>query len=249
MKKVLGISGVLLALTGCAQFGNDRSAPPAKAEIPITANRYWVGDPDIAEGETKNCRPAGYITPVHAAQITFPTLNCPGTSMFVRNDPAVPLNASAETKDAGCAATNAMAVQAFELGTPEFNANGRQAVMSSRGLLKPGEVPIPQNMVGTWRGKARTANGSEAEIYVDLSRAGLSTTRYIELKCESDLYLTGGATANVGFTEVNDQKGSACDAKTLVAFSLSDSKTLLRKAYSPVTGEIISEATLAKAGN
>jgi hypothetical protein len=249
MNKVLGISGVMLALTGCAQFGSDLSAPPAKAEIPITANRYWIGDPEIAEGETKNCRPAGYITPVNPTQVTFPTLNCPGTSMFVRNDPAVALSASAETKGADCEATNAMTVQAFELGTPEFNANGRQAVMSSRGLLKPSEVPIPQNMVGTWHGEAKTANGSKAEIYVELSRAGLSTTRYSELNCESDLYLTGGATANVGFTEVNDQKGSACDAKTLVAFSFSDSKTLLRKAYSPDTGKIISETTLIKAGN
>ncbi|MGF6281878.1 hypothetical protein ABH908_000089 [Pseudomonas frederiksbergensis] len=256
MKNLFVLSSVLLALAGCAQSGSNPtivSAPGAgQANIPMTANRYWIGEASQVEGPNKGCRTAGYLTPSQPDRLTFPSLSCPDSMTFVRvlAEPAQKLDtAPGKTHSAKCIDPNDMAVHAIEPGTPEFHANGKDAVMSTGGVLKPAEVPVPLNMVGTWKGTAQTAKGASSEISVDLSRTGRSTTRYAALKCEADLYMTGGASANVGLTEVAGQESAGCDAKTLVTFSTQDGKTLLRTAYSPETGKIISEAKLQKVGN
>jgi hypothetical protein len=255
MKNLFALSSVVLALTGCAQSGSNPtfvSAPgAAQPSIPMTANRYWVGEPSQSEGTNKGCRAAGYLTPNQPDRLSYPTLSCPDSSTFVRvlSEPAKKPDAGeVKTSSANCTAPD-MAVHAIEPGTPEFKAHGKDAVMSSGGVLKPADVPVPANMVGTWQGTAQTANGTNSEISVDLSRTGRSTTRFAALKCETDLYMTGGASANVGFTEVPGQDAAGCDAKTLVTFSTQDGKTLVRKAYSPETGKVISEAKLQKVGN
>ncbi|MHC5194777.1 hypothetical protein ACYSUW_13580 [Pseudomonas frederiksbergensis] len=256
MKNLFALSSVMLVLTGCAQSGSNTAlvtAPgAAQPNIPMTANRYWVAETSQVEGANKGCRVAGYLTPSQPDRITYPTLSCPDSSTYVRAlaEPAKKPEAEAgKTPSANCTAPNDMAVHAIEPGTPEFKANGNDAVMYSSGVLKPAEVPVPANMVGTWQGTALTANGASSEISVDLSRTARSTSRFAALKCETDLYMTGGASANVGFTEVPGQDAAGCYAKTLVTFSTQDGKTLVRKAYSPETGKIISEAKLQKVGN
>lgn len=256
MKYLFALSSVMLALTGCAHSGSNPTvvtAPgTAQPSIPMTANRYWVGEPNQVEGANKGCRTAGYLTPNQPDRISYPTLSCPDSATFVRvpAEPGKKSEAGAgEKSQANCAAPSDLAVHAIEPGTPEFTTHGKDAVMSSNGVLKPAEVPVPDKMVGTWQGTAQTASGASSEIHVELSRTARSTTRFSGLKCETDLYMTGGATANVGFTEVAGEKGAGCDEKALVTFSSSDSKTLVRKAYSPDTGKIISDTKLQKVGN
>lgn len=255
MKFLFALSSVMLVLTGCTQSGSNPTLVTATAaaqpSIPMTANRYWVGEPSQVEGANKGCRAAGYLTPKQPDRLAYPTLSCPDSSTFVRvlAEPAKKPDATAgKTSSAGCTDPN-MADHAIEPGTEDFKVHGKDAVMSSNGVLKPANVPVPANMVGTWQGTAQTASGTSSEISVDLSRTGPSTTRFAVLKCETDLYMTGGASANVGFTEVAGQEAASCDAKTLVTFSTLDGKTLVRKAYSPETGKIISEAKLQKVAN